>query len=394
MIENSYRKDFFVHTQQEVDQLRQHFTSYLELKTNAITVKYDNKVYRHIASYTVDLTSSQFLKTTLLTACTFGLAYCCSESIREDWENICTGKIFSIYLEEPSTTKKVSSILQKAKLNLVSTEMIWDQAPYNEFTDLIYVPKLQQFFCCFRVSLYPQVGDNGNIQIITSPDANTWSPTTLLTLSGYDLRDPKLSLMPDGRLLLNLDATLWGPNGQETPNSAVSFSSDGIHWSPVQLLENPGEWLWRITWHKNIAYAGAYSSDANNNTTLRLMMSTDAIHYTEIKKLDIPDNPTEATFRFLPDDTMVALVRRNNGPGVIGSSRPPYQQWKWFETNSMLGGPNFLILRDNTMLASYRQTVGSQESCILARMTLDSYEPIITFPSSGDGGYPGMVRAG
>ncbi|MCE5316098.1 MAG: hypothetical protein LLG04_01870 [Parachlamydia sp.] len=276
---------------------------------------------------------------------------------------------------------------QGTAVTLVSDQMIWNADPYSAFTDLIYFQN--QFFCCFRESNSHQEGENGKIRILNSTDASSWNSVALLALDGYDLRDPKLSVTPDGQLLLNMGATVW-QGSQETINSAVSFSSDGLSWQTVQVLPYPGEWMWRVTWNQGKAYTGAYSSNGTV-TALKLMVSTDGINYDVLKTFNLSESPTEATLRFLPDQTMVALVRRNGGPGLIGSSPPPYTNWTWFNTKSVLGGPNFLILPDGWMWATSRQTSGSDESTILALMNLILYDPLLTLPSGGDCSYPGMV---
>lgn len=272
---------------------------------------------------------------------------------------------------------------------IISTEMIWSQAPYSAFTDLIYFNDC--FYCCFRESNSHEGGEDGKIRILKSGDAKKWESVALLSLEGYDLRDPKLSLTPDGKLMLNMGATVWNGN-EQTIHSAVSFSLDGVEWETVQVILTE-QWLWHVTWNEEIAYGAAYSSNGPNSTALSLMNSTDGINYTTVKEFNLPNSsPTEATLRFLPDETMVMLLRRNNNaPGLIGSSRPPYNDWKWFNTQSILGGPDFLILDDGTMWASSRQTCGEEEICILASMSLDAYDPILTLPSEGDCSYPGMV---
>lgn len=249
-------------------------------------------------------------------------------------------------------------------VTLLSDQMIWNEAPYSAFTDLIFYQN--QFLCCFRESNSHQEGENGTIRILSSPDAINWSSVASLALNGYDLRDPKLSITPKGQLLLNMGATVW-QGSQETINSAVSFSSDGQQWNAVQVLPYPGEWMWRVTWNQGKAYTGAYSSNGTA-TELKLMVSADGIHYDILKTFTLSESPTEATLRFLPDQTMVALVRRNGGPGLIGSSPPPYKNWKWFDTQSIVGGPNFLILSNESMWATSRETSGSNETTILAHL--------------------------
>lgn len=59
-------------------------------------------------------------------------------------------------------------------------------------------------------------------------------------------------------------------------------------------------------------------------------------------------------------------------------------------TKHRLGGPNFLVLPDGKMWASSRSYPGGSRT-VLARMTAESYEPVLTFPSGGDTSYSGMV---
>ena len=87
---------------------------------------------------------------------------------------------------------------------------------------------------------------------------------------------------------------------------------------------------------------------------LKLTSSADGTKYELITKLDVPGRPNETTLRFLPDDTMIALVRREAGDkaGWIGRSRPPYRDWEWSQTKSRLGGPNFIRLPDGSLWAA------------------------------------------
>ncbi len=394
----------------------------IKFPKNPETVSHDHRTYTHIATYSQGLSSEKkndlLLKTALITALTFGF-FLISDEIRDDWSTIFSGKrVLKIYVEEGVANKvnvrwreffpqardrfqnpsvsalnPVVSIESEKKPILISWQMVWDGSlnglPYNAFTDLIYFQN--QFFCCFRESIHPQQGDNGKIRILASKDSFTWKSVADLSLNGYDLRDPKLSITPGGRLLLNLGATLWTNDWKtETLNSAVSFSNDGINWGPVQVLPYTGQWLWRVTWNQNIAYAMAYSFAQPSGFQMQLMSSPDGILYSTINQFTIPGNPTEATIRFLPDNTMVGLVRTS--PGVIGVSPPPYTQWTWYQTTAELGGPDFLILNNGEMWASSRGFKGQKEKCVLASMSQDSYQPVITLPSKGDSGYTGMVE--
>ncbi len=85
------------------------------------------------------------------------------------------------------------------KPQIVSVEKIWDAAPHNAFTDLIRFK--DRWFCTFRES-EAHVGGDGRIRLIESRDGKTWTSAALLEEKGVDLRDPKLSITPDGRLMV------------------------------------------------------------------------------------------------------------------------------------------------------------------------------------------------
>ena len=88
----------------------------------------------------------------------------------------------------------------------------------------------------------------------------------------------------------------------------------------------------------------------------------------------------------MPDEEMIALVR----PGWIGNSRPPYKRWKFHKMKYRIGGPNFIRLPDGSLWAAGRQ-YGEKRTTVLARMTRDSYQPVLTLPSGGDCSYPGLI---
>ena len=125
---------------------------------------------------------------------------------------------------------------------------------------------------------------------------------------------------------------------------------------------------------------------------MKLFVSADGVSYDLVTRLDVPGRPNETTLRVLPDGEMIALVRREAGDasGWIGASRPPYTRWSWTGTKHRLGGPNFLRLPDGSLWAAGRSYPGGAKT-ILARMTRASYEPVLTLPSGGDTGYPGLV---
>ena len=86
-----------------------------------------------------------------------------------------------------------------AEVNPVSVAKIWDKAPHNAFADLVRWNG--RFYCTFREAEGHVKGD-GRICVIASEDGDEWASVALLAEEGIDLRDPKISIMPDGRLMI------------------------------------------------------------------------------------------------------------------------------------------------------------------------------------------------
>lgn len=280
--------------------------------------------------------------------------------------------------------------------HLRSVTCIWRQADHNAFTDLhVFHDKL---FCCFRESNQHDEGDDGKIRILTSEDGLHWRSLVLLAKEDLDLRDPKLSTTPDGRLMLICGGSSYRNGLYVACQPQVAFSYNGADWSDIQAIDLPNEWIWQIAWNRGIGYGFSYRysepGDFESPWILTLFKTEDGRTYDTVKIEEVSNHPSEATIRFLPDDTMIALLRRQ-GKGWIGQSAPPYTEWHWHEILCRLGGPNFITLPDQSLWASSRLIVGKGETAktftATGPMTQKFYHPSLLLPSGGDTGYPGMV---
>jgi hypothetical protein len=280
--------------------------------------------------------------------------------------------------------------------NLLSCHKIWSKAKHNAFPDLLdFQGKL---LCCLREGI-DHAGDDGIIRVIGSSTGARWRSLATIEKKGVDLRDPRLSIMPDGRLLLNMGGIRWKDESRADLRSYVSISKDGVNWSAPKAVFNPFEWIWRVTWYQGVGYGTSYCAPEKGKWRLSLVTTTDGIHYSLLKKFSLSHNPSEATIRFKESGEMIMLVRGQRGHGWIGRSSPPYRSWKWVDIRHRLGGPNFLIAEDGAMWAASRKVIvfgknGYRSSVVVARMSTDSYEPILHLPSKGDCSYPGMVLRG
>jgi hypothetical protein len=281
---------------------------------------------------------------------------------------------------------------------LISVKKIGDQAPHCAFTDLAFWKG--RFVCAFREGR-AHVATDGKIRILSSPDGETWSPSAVLTLDGFDLRDAGLSVTPDDRLMLVGGAAPRKNEKDHVPTGTfVSFSDNGIKWTKPQIVVEPGRWLWRAIWHDAKAYGISYSSSrpASGASHTALMVSDDGIRYRElVPNLFDDGTPTEATLRFDDDGTMYCLQRRDGMPrwksAMFGASRPPYTEWKWHDLGMHVGGPNFIRLPTGQWIAAGRFFHDKTPKTELASLDVEksTIEPILSLPSGGDTSYPGLV---
>lgn len=275
---------------------------------------------------------------------------------------------------------------------LVGVARIWDAGAHNAFTDLIRWRN--RWYCTFREG-DDHVGGDGRLRVLGSDDGETWRSSALIGEAGIDLRDPKLSIMPDGRLMIVAGGSVYEGKRYLGRQPRVMFSADGSTWSAPQRVLAEGDWLWRVTWHEGRAYGVTYKTtpDVPDEWVAELVSSTDGRSFDRIAALDIAGRPNETTLRFLPDGEMVALVRREAGTRFawLGRSRAPYTTWSWRETPHQIGGPNFIRLPDGELWASGRSYPVGPKTAI-GRLSLDGgYEPALTLPSGGDTSYAGMV---
>lgn len=281
---------------------------------------------------------------------------------------------------------------------VLSVERIWDRAAHNAFTDLVFFKG--RWYCTFREGSGHIPGTNGSIRVIVSNDGQNWHSLALISELGIDLRDPKISITPDERLMLNLEAAFYEGKKVKKRESWVSFSDpEGLLFRPKQKITFPtdiatqDDWLWRVSWYKGTGYGIIYQP-RKEEWDLRLLKTTDGLSYDLVTTFDIQGKPSEATLRFTEDGKMLALIRRDGDDriGMIGTSAPPYDTWSLASTGVQLGGPNLLQLPNGRYICATRDYSGEERSTMLAFVgTQGEFTPILSLPSGGDTSYPGMV---
>ena len=278
---------------------------------------------------------------------------------------------------------------------ILSVERIWDRAAHNAFTSLIDFNGT--LYSAFRESDGHVSDINGSIRVIASEDGQNWHSVAHLFEQGIDYRDPQLSVTPDNRIMLNIGGSVYTGGKLTSMSPKVSFSNnEGKSFSKAQniildpVIKTGTDWLWKATWHKGKVYAGVYQP--KKEKSVQLMVSNDGINYKFITTFDVIEG-NETTLRFNKNGEMIAVVRRGGrNNGAIGVSAPPYKKWEWNALETRLGGPDLIILDNDTMLCATREYLPSKEQTIISRVELNGKTTkLLTLPSAGDCSYPGFV---
>jgi hypothetical protein len=272
---------------------------------------------------------------------------------------------------------------------LLNVRKIWDAAPHNAFTDLVRFK--DRWYCTFREGK-DHVSRDGAIRVITSADGEKWESSARLEDATADLRDPKLTITPDHRLMLN--GVAWR---RDDPNvkhrSMVWFSADGKAWGKPAEIGEPNIWIWRPAWHGGLALGVGYGTAGDR--AVRLYASPDGLKYeTRVQTLHKEQYPNEAALAFRDDGLCYCLLRRDAGTktGLLGVSSPPYEKWVWKDLGKQFGGPSLMRLPDGRLLATVRlyDTKVRTSLCWIDAESgkLTEFLPL---PSGGDTSYAGMV---
>lgn len=298
-----------------------------------------------------------------------------------------------------------SAFSQESEFSVIK---IWDHANHNAFTDLARYE--EKFYCTFREadshSIDPS-GVDGKIRVLVSTDGKKWDSFALFSMPGKDLRDPKLSCTPDGRLMLLAGASDWDKTKEKhlkgcqthvafLENETGRFSA--LH--PIRFdedLRSGFNWLWRVTWWRGVGYGVVYRPGKNNSDEKKtyLVKTTNGVEYSLVTRLEIPDAefPNESAIAFTRNDEMVILVRSDGkvSEGFIGRSVKPYTRWGWTKT-VRLGGPAIIPYTDDQFVVVSRSYHYEKNHTTLYRVDPDNKLDAVTeLPSHRDCAYAGMV---
>ncbi|MDD3517230.1 MAG: sialidase family protein [Chromatiales bacterium] len=284
-----------------------------------------------------------------------------------------------------------------SRLRLLDVACIGDRAPHNAFADLLEWH--DRMWLVYREGLSHVSGD-GRIRVLGSADGRRWEEAAVLAVDGEDLRDPKLSVMPDGRLMLLAAAAIRRDGRLAQLRNLVWHSGDGRHWGLPQEIGERGMWLWRVTWHRGVAYGVAYAvfddpEPGRPRRHARLYRSEDGLNYRSlVERLVEGGYPNEHSMLFLPDDRALCLLRCDDqrDSALLGRAAPPYKEWSWKPLGRRFGGPHMIVLPDGGIAAAGRLYDGEVRTA-LCRLDPEAatLTELLSLPSGGDTSYPGLA---
>ncbi|QOV92481.1 exo-alpha-sialidase [Humisphaera borealis] len=280
---------------------------------------------------------------------------------------------------------------------------IWDAAPHNAFTGLIYFK--DRWFCAFREGK-AHVSPDGALRVITSVDGTKWESAALIRSDLGDLRDAKLTLTPAGKLMLAGAVAVHQPSPVRH-KSLVWFSDDGKSWSDAKVVGDDNYWLWRVTFTGDNGYGIGYRTVAPRSARLYVTKDNGQSFETLVPKLEPTGWAGEHDISFARDGTATCLLRRDPPPkaeaegldaaakaghAVVGTAKPPYSEWVWKDLGVRVGGPALVRLHDGRLLAVVRLYDKKARTSICQ---LDAENGKLTellpLPSGGDTSYAGIV---
>lgn len=268
----------------------------------------------------------------------------------------------------------------------VKVTKIWDNDKYCSFTSLIKYQN--KYYCAFREGV-GHAGDNGCIRILTSYDAKNWNEAYYLSFQDYDLRDPNLSEMPDGRLMLICG--LQNSNLMQTQTVVSFLASPEDEFTPFQLVQIPDRvkkstnWIWRATWFDDICYGVRYGDNRAD-----LLRTVDGINWEYVST--ISTGFSEVQLGRLSNGDMVALARANsNYNGYVCYSHYPYEEWDIKVSNIIMQGQSFIVSKNDKIICASRNFTGGISTTLYSSISNCLFSEIYVLPSGGDTSYPGMI---
>jgi len=282
-------------------------------------------------------------------------------------------------------------------LQLVSLHRLWDHGSHNAFPDLQWWQG--SLYCALREGEAHESGQDGAVVLLKRENPQNWTLVDRVTHPQSDLRDPKLSVAPDGSLYLLAGAAKRDASGKYLRfDSLVRHMRPNHKWDDWHTVGDKGWWLWRVSWDKEGAYGIAYCiTDPTQRTTpwkASLWHTTEGLVYETVCSLDVGAYPSEGTVLRTSDNRLVAVIRRGlqaEEHAYVGHSQAPYCQWKWSRLTRHIGAPDLLLDSSQHLRIAGRIFEEDAPRTFVGRIVNKQLHVDLVLPSGGDNSYPSLA---
>ena len=280
------------------------------------------------------------------------------------------------------------------------TNIVISSINHLAFPDLLFYNNI--WYLTFRESDAHVKGSFSKIKVLKSFDFKNWTEINSYELTGFDLRDPKLSYNElTDNIYLHIPATnTSGVYGVIRKNFIVEFNKHNLQFLSDSLRHTiklpdkyPNDWLWRPVWHEGILFAAGYKQG-----NLRFYKYENYNKPPLIFSYLEGNGSSEATLNF-NNDKIYTLVRRGVdayfGTGLLidvmkFDSLSSILNFEWTSLPfPELGGPNVVIYNDKAFIGG--RTPEYKTAIINYSISKNEIENIEELYSFGDNSYPGMV---
>ncbi|MFA3790640.1 hypothetical protein AB6T38_05950 [Aliiglaciecola sp. SL4] len=278
------------------------------------------------------------------------------------------------------------------------TNSIWKTSKHSAFTDLCaFAGKL---FVSFREAS-DHMSKDGDIRIVICDLDGKKINGVSLKMANCDLRDPKLTVMPDGKLLMNAYARCYDNKGKWLHSRSLCwFSQDGLSWSSHHWFAEKNWWVWRIRWQDGQAYGFAYKR-AQQQLNLYKGNPLRTFDCFKTDALSLASHglgyPNESDLCFSQNGNAYAVVRRDADTFTAqwGVAKPPYSAWQWYDLKQYIGAPVILQFDAKTILICGRAWLAGKFKTALWKIDIETKKLTlqIVLPSDGDCSYAGMIKS-
>lgn len=281
---------------------------------------------------------------------------------------------------------------------------VFHNGEHNAFTDLVKFK--DRYYLTFRSCPDGHmVHPTASIIVLASDDLESWSQVHRFRVSKRDTRDPHFLVFKE-KLFIYTGTWYSGektiPPAEYDMNLHLGYavhSQDGSSWTdPIQLEGTFGHYIWRAATDGEQAYLCGRRKNGfdvaprgEGPAVESAMLESDDGLIWRHRTLFQTVKGDETAFKFLPDQSILAIARRGSGQAQILRSKSPYTDWDRQDLDRYIGGPLLTKWGSRWVVGGRRNTnAGPKTSmCWLVENQLHEFASL---PSGGDNSYPGFIE--